>query len=74
MSNNKKEAKNESWIAGFFKGVRTEFRKIIWPDRDTLIKQLIAVVVVTVIAGTVIALMDYGFQIVINFLTSVGAA
>lgn len=71
---NKKEAKNESRIAGFFKGVRTEFRKIIWPDRDTLIKQLIAVVVVTVIAGTIIAVMDYGFQNVINFLTSVGAA
>ncbi|MGX8687042.1 MAG: preprotein translocase subunit SecE [bacterium] len=70
---NKKEAKNESKIAGFFKGVRTEFRKIIWPDRDALIKQLIAVVVVTVIAGTIIAVMDYGFQNLINLLTSIGA-
>lgn len=70
---NKKEAKNESKIAGFFKGVRTEFRKIIWPDRDALVKQLIAVVVVTVIAGTIIAVMDYGFQNLINLLTSIGA-
>jgi len=70
---NKKEAKNESKIAGFFKGIRTEFRKIIWPDRDALIKQLIAVVVVTVIAGTIIAVMDYGFQNLINLLTSIGA-
>ena len=70
---NKKEAKNESNIAGFFKGVRTEFRKIIWTDRDALIKQLIAVVVVTVIAGTIIAVMDYGFQNLINLLTSIGA-
>lgn len=70
---NKKEANNGSVIAGFFKGVRTEFRKIIWPDRDALIKQLIAVVVVTVIAGTIIAVMDYGFQNLINLLTSIGA-
>lgn len=70
---NKKEAKNGSVIAGFFKGVRTEFRKIIWPDRDALIKQLIAVVVVTVIAGTIIAVMDNGFLNLINLLTSIGA-
>jgi len=28
---------------------------------------------VTVIAGTIIAVMDYGFQNLINLLTSIGA-
>ena len=28
---------------GFFKGVKVEFKKISWPDKDSLIKQSIAV-------------------------------
>lgn len=69
MGNEKSKAK-ESKVASFFKGVKAEFRKIIWPDRDTMFKQLVAVLVVTVILGAVIALLDFGFQNLIDFLTS----
>ena len=40
MSKDKTKAK-ESKAAVFFKGVKAEFRKIIWPDRDTLLKQML---------------------------------
>ncbi|MDO4284783.1 MAG: preprotein translocase subunit SecE [Eubacteriales bacterium] len=59
-----------SKVAAFFKGVRTEFRKIIWPDRTTLLKQLAAVLVVTIITGIIIVLIDYGVEQLINFLTT----
>ncbi len=26
----------------FFKGVKTEFKKIAWPDKDSLLKQSVA--------------------------------
>ena len=35
----KKEAQKKSW----FKGLKAEFRKIIWPDKETLAKQTAAV-------------------------------
>ena len=70
MSKNKTKAK-ESKAAVFFKGVKAEFRKIIWPDRDTLLKQLAAVLVVTVLLGVVIALIDFGFQNLIDLLTGI---
>ncbi|CCX63937.1 preprotein translocase [Firmicutes bacterium CAG:791] len=70
MSKDKTKAK-ESKAALFFKGVRAEFRKIIWPDRDTLLKQLAAVLVVTVLLGVVIALIDFGFQNLIDLLTGI---
>ena len=44
---------------GFFKSLKTEFSKIMWPDRPTVINKSIAVVVVTTILALVIALFDY---------------
>ena len=73
MSGNEKTAAKESKIGSFFKGVRTEFRKVIWPDRDTLIKQLVAVLCVTVIAALLIAVIDFGAQNLIEWLTTVNA-
>lgn len=70
MSKDKTKAK-ESKAAVFFKGVKAEFRKIIWPDRDTLLKQLAAVLVVTVLLGVVIALIHFGFQNLIDLLTGI---
>lgn len=70
MSKDKTKAK-ESKAAVFFKGLKAEFRKIIWPDRDTLLKQLAAVLVVTVLLGVVIALIDFGFQNLIDLLTGI---
>ena len=70
MSKDKTKAK-ESKAAVIFKGVKAEFRKIIWPDRDTLLKQLAAVLVVTVLLGVVIALIDFGFQNLIDLLTGI---
>lgn len=50
---------------GFFKGVRNEFKKIIWPNRKTITKNTYVVVLITLILGGVIALIDTGFQFVI---------
>ncbi len=60
----------ESKIARFFKGVQAEFRKIIWPDRDAIIRETLAVVVISVIVGVIIALLDFGFQNLIDVLTT----
>ena len=62
--NGKKEGK----AALFFKGVKGEFKQIIWPDRMTLTKQSVAVVVVSVITGALIAVIDRVLQYGINFI------
>lgn len=53
----------------FFDGVKAEFRKVIWPDKDTLLKQSVAVVIVSIGMGVIIALIDVIMQYGINFLT-----
>lgn len=64
LTNNEKAAK-----PGFFKGVQSEFKKISWPDKTSLVKQSVAVVCVSVVLGIIIALLDTIFQYGVNFLT-----
>ena len=58
--------KSKGWI----KGLKAEFHKISWTSRDDVTKQTIAVVVVSVVLGLVIALIDFILQSGINFLVS----
>ena len=46
----------------FIKGLKAEFRKIVWPDQETVAKQSATVVVVTVLLGTVIPLLDFAIK------------
>ena len=48
----------------FIKGLKAEFNKIIWPDKDTLTKETVVVVVSTVILGIVIAALDLIIKLV----------
>ena len=54
----------------FCDGVKAEFQKISWPNKDTLIKQSIAVVIVSIISGVLISLLDVIFQYVVNVITT----
>ena len=56
---------------GFFKGVKAEFKKISWPDRQTTLKQSIVVVAISVVVGLIIAALDVIIQYGVNFLTSI---
>lgn len=53
----------------FFKGVKAEFKKITWPDKESLYKQSVAVVFVSVVLGLIITLLDRVIQYGISFLT-----
>ena len=61
---NVEKAPKTSWFAG----LKTEFSKIFWPDRKSLVRQTIAVVTVSVVVGLIIALMDWAIQYGVDFL------
>ncbi len=54
----------KSW----FKGLKSEFSKIIWPDKETLLKESVTVVVISVALGVVIALVDMVIRAGINVI------
>ena len=49
-------------------GLKAEFRKIIWPDQKSVVRQTIAVIAVSVVTGLIIALLDWIIQYGVNFL------
>ncbi len=58
------KAPKRSW----FKGLKSEFKKIVWPDKEHLVKQSVAVIAVTVILGAIIFLLDTVFEYGIGFI------
>ena len=57
-------------IADWFSGLKTEFSKIIWPDREKIYKDTVTVVTATICLGVVIALFDmllqYGMKLLVG--------
>ena len=56
--------KKKSW----FKGLKAEFKNIIWPNKKTLVKETVAVIVCSVILGGIIAVIDVLIQYGIDFI------
>lgn len=56
MSENKEAtAKKVSW----WQGIKSEFKKIVWPDKKSLVRETIAVFVITTLLAIIIMLIDY---------------
>ena len=60
--------KNAAPKKSLWKTLKGEFQKIIWPDRDTVIKQTLAVLGVAIALGVVIALLDMVIQFGFSFI------
>ena len=61
-----KETPKTSWVDG----LKAEFHKIVWLDKETLIKQTVAVVITTAVIGVIIAVLDFGIQYGVDFLVN----
>ena len=55
----------------FFDGLKAEFKKVSWPDRQSTFKQSVAVVAISVVLGVIIAVLDYIFLNGVNILTTI---
>ncbi|MBQ9157012.1 MAG: preprotein translocase subunit SecE [Eubacterium sp.] len=64
MSDGTKKTSLKSW----YKGLQSEFKKISWPDRDTLTRETATVTVVAIVLGVIIATLDMILQYGISFL------
>jgi preprotein translocase subunit SecE len=63
-------AKEGKKISTWFEDLKTEFKRIIWLDRSTVVKQTTATVIVSVIIGLLIAVLDMIFKNGIDILVN----
>ncbi len=57
-----------SRIAGWFKDLKKEFKKVVWPDRKKVFNNTLVVLVVVVIGSILVGLIDTGLLKLMQFL------
>lgn len=62
------DASKNAGIKKWFQGLKAEFHRIIWPDKDTLVKETVTVTVVSIVLGIIIATLDMIIQYGIKFI------
>ena len=60
--------KKNSGLQDFFKGLKTEYNKIIFPTRQDIIKETTATIVVSLLVGALIAVLDLIMKTGLGFL------
>ena len=58
-------------IKGFFKNLKAEFRKVVWPTKEQIWKQSVAVIVISAIMCGFIRLVDVLTQLLIKAAGSI---
>lgn len=56
-------------MSGYVKGLKTEWKKIVWPTRKELVKKTGVVIAISAVTGILVSLMDMLFQNVVNLVT-----
>lgn len=54
----KQKGRLETW----WKGLKSEFKKIVWPSKDRIVKESAVAIVVSIILSVVIALVDMAIE------------
>ena len=52
----------------FFRNLKIEFKKIIWPDKKSVVRQTVLILIVTIILGVIIKLLDTGVQALLSLI------
>ena len=60
--------KKNSGLQDFFKGLKTEYNKIIFPTRQDIIKETTATFVVSLLVGALIAVLDLIMKTGLGFI------
>ena len=55
-------------ISAFLKGIKTEFKKIVWPTKDDIVRETIAVISSSIAIGIIISILDFIFKLLLNFV------
>ena len=71
MNTVKKEEQNRlENTKNYFKGVKTEWNKITWPDRQQILVQTVAVFFVVFVFTVIVYLMDIVFKYSLDLITN----
>ena len=63
-----KVEKTKGKFVKYFKDIKNELKRVIWPTRSQLINNTITVLIMCLIVGVIIWLFDLGFGAIYNLI------
>ena len=63
-----KAVKVRKKVVRFFKEIKTELKKVVWPTRNQLINYTITVLFTCLVVGAIIWIVDFGLAKIIGFI------
>ena len=64
----KSDKKKPGKIAKWFKDLRSEFKKVVWPSKQTVVTNTSVVLAVVVLASAIVGLLDAGFLTLMDWV------
>ena len=58
-----------SAIAGFFKGIVSEIKKVTWPTKKQVVSNTLSVLAFCLVVGVIIWLADFGLESLMNLIS-----
>ncbi|MDO4479195.1 MAG: preprotein translocase subunit SecE [Lachnospiraceae bacterium] len=68
MADNTVKSESKEKKVSFWQGVKQEWGKIIWPNRQKIVKSTIAVCLIALVLGILIAVIDAGALKLLNLI------
>ena len=71
-TSDKSKKKKPNRIVKQFKGLKSEFKKVVWPSRKKVFNNTFVVLVVLVIASVFVGGLDFGLLKLFSFVLNLG--
>ena len=71
MAEAKKKENVFARIARWFREMRSELKKVVWPTRSQVVKNTLIVIACTIVVGIIIWVFDIGADLIYNGIISV---
>ena len=68
----KKSKKEPNKIVKWFKDLRIEFKKVVWPTKETVINNTAVVLAVVAGSAIIVGALDFGFLHLLSFIYTLG--
>lgn len=68
----KKSKKEPNKVAKWFKDLRIEFKKVVWPTKQTIINNTAVVLAVVAGSAIIVGALDFGFLHLLSFIYTLG--
>ena len=78
MAKDKKEKKPNFFkkvgnaVAGFFKGIVSEIKKVTWPTKKQVVSNTLSVLTFCLVVGVIIWLSDFGLDALMSLISRLG--